>query len=586
MVTFLGRDDSGGNFLATTLDPNTTEGHFNHHIGCIQNSKNLLAKEPNIFEKLILNLFDEFTTSCSQIISNLKEARVTQFLDVLGINLAKALILREKRKISQIKDLNLIANFYRTVLNNFDAKLDQKSSSFKQLKLGAFKQFSIDQNFAGFVKHDKKQSENLNPILIDLEIFQETSDGFHFVNSRDIEIFGFLKLHEILKETGGFNATFMIFENTEIESLTKFLCLTAVVLNFEKNPKNLNEILGLKPELIQQSLLARTLSGHSLFHILVASELHKSLIIEFLNFLKVQFGMKFIVKILTLKNREGLTFWSHSQCSNRNISDSEEIQYNTLLEETLSKLFVKETRDFENLKELALDLIFGRENLDRNHDEEFFEIEILTKVDDKIKYADSSFLGYFALAGLHKYLIKNYQKEEAFELCGNLLSDRENFRELCWLIEKFYMQKVNVIKSALNYFARIGEEKKIAFFFFLDILISQYKDKGKNDLKMDMNLSSEDGGEKTFLHNFCFFDYKWSEHSFRHLFNKLKELKRFVPYNEFREFLLLCDNFGTFLHCLDKSNTFEIALNFLHSEFEDNFIRKFYSVDHSFWSRN
>jgi hypothetical protein len=62
----------------------------------------------------------------------------------------------------------------------------------------------------------------LNGILIDLEIFRESSDGFRFVYNRDVAVFGFLKFQEILRESDGFNLTFDFAETPEIQSLAKF----------------------------------------------------------------------------------------------------------------------------------------------------------------------------------------------------------------------------------------------------------------------------------------------------------------------------------------------------------------------------
>jgi hypothetical protein len=516
-----------------------------------------------------LNLFDELISSSrTQVSLNLEEARVIEFLDVLGLDLSRELVARENRNISQSQDHDLIKNFYRAILNYFDAKTGQKTSSFEQLKFEAFRQLSIDQNFARFVKLEKKQ-KIFNQILIDLEIFRESSDGLRFVNNRDVQVFGLMKFREVLKKTNDFKETFEFLENTEIETLAEFFCLTAVVFASKEKTENLKKIHEMEPELKQKSLLAQNSTGQSFFHFLVDSGFQKSSMIEFLDFLKVHFGSEFVGKILKLKNNEGLTFWSHAW-TNKNISSLEEIKFGSFLEEILRKLCGKKT-DFRNLKKLASDLIFERENFEQNFHEEFFEIGVLAKVDDKVKFSDASFLNYFALEEFDKYLKKIHENEETFEFCGKLLSDRENFSELCWRIEKLFAQNLEATKKALDYFAEVGEENEAAFFLCLDILIIELKT-GKN------LLFEQDEDKETFLHKFCFNDYRWSEESVKKLFNKLKILKKFVPEKDFKDFLLLRDGFfgRTFLQMIESFKKFEIAFDFLCSEFGLDFVRDFF----------
>jgi hypothetical protein len=465
----------------------------------------------------------------------------------------------------------LIKNFYRAVLNYFDAKTGQKTSSFEQLKLEAFRQLSIDQNFASFVKLEKKQ-QKLNRILTDLEVFRESSDGFRFVNNRDVQVFGFAKFREILKETDGFKATFEFPENTKIRTMAEFLCLTAVVFASEENPENLKKTHTLNQEQLQKSLLARNSIGQSFFHFLVDSGFQNSLLIEFLDLLKVHFGSDFVGKILKLKNNEGLTFWSHA-FANKNISSFDEINFGSFLEEILKKLCRKKI-NFGDLKKLAFDLIFGRENFKRYFDVEFVSAGILSIVDGEVNFSDYSFFKYFALKGFHNFLKENSQNEKTFEFCGKLLSDRDNFSELCWLIEMFFAQNLNKTKKALLYFAGIGEEKETPLFLFLDILINQVEI--RKNLKSNKNLLFENNDNRqTFLHKFCWNEKNWSEQSFKKFFNKLKELKKFIPDKEFKKIFMLRDILcRTFLHWLKKFDKLKIAFDFLHSEFEIDFVEE------------
>jgi hypothetical protein len=83
---------------------------------------------------------------------------------------------------------------YFTILNYFDEKTGQKTSSFEQLRLEAFRQAGKNLYFRRFVT---KEHQNLNQILFDLKIIHKSSDGFRFVNNLDclaftefIEVFG------------------------------------------------------------------------------------------------------------------------------------------------------------------------------------------------------------------------------------------------------------------------------------------------------------------------------------------------------------------------------------------------------------
>jgi hypothetical protein len=310
-------------------------------------------------------------------------------------------------------------------------------------------------------------------------------------------------------------------------------------------------------------------TSSSKFHFLVDSGLQKSSMIEFLDFLKVHFGFEFVWEILKLKNNEGLTFWSHA-FANKNISSLKEMKFGSFLEEILNKLCEMKI-DFENLKKLASDLIFGRENFERNFHEELFRIGVLEKVDGKVKFSDPSSLNYFALEEFDKFLKKIHQNEKTFEFCGKLWSDRNNFSELCWLIEKFFTRNLKATKKDLDYFAERGEKNKAAFFLCLDILIIE--------LKTRKNLLFEQGEDKTtFLHKFCEYDFRWSEESVKKIFNKLKEMKKFLAEKDFKYFLKLPDRFSgrTLLQLIESFKKFEIAFDFLCSEFGLDFVRDFF----------
>jgi hypothetical protein len=138
-----------------------------------------------------------------------------------------------------------------------------------------------------------------------------------------------------------------------------------------------------------------------------------------------------------------------------------------------------------------------------------------------------------------------------------LLSDRENFSELCWLIEKFFAQNLEATKKALHDFAKVGEENEAAFFLCLDILIIELES-GEN------LLFEQDKDKTTFLHKFFWNDFKWSEESVKKLFNKLKELKKFLPEEDFKDFLMLRDGiFGrTFCNGLKVSRNSKSLLTF------------------------
>jgi hypothetical protein len=370
----------------------------------------------------------------------------------------------------------------------------------------------------------------LNGILIDLEIFRESSDGFRFIYNRDVAVFGFLKFQEILRESDGFTATFDFPKTPEIE-LAKFLCLTAVVFASKEGSESLKKVCEMDPKLIQQSLLARNPIGQSFLHFLVDSGLQNSLIIEFLACLKAQFGLKFIGGILKLKTNDGFTFWSHA-FANKKISDTKEIIFSSILEEISNKFFEK-TIDFRNLWKLAFDLIFEREYVEQNYEfnEELFEIDILRK-DDGVKFSDPCFFNYFALERFHDFSKGNYKSDKVFEFCAKLLSNRNDFNELCWLIEKFYVQKLDSTKECFYYgrksrakkkdfyhIARMCEQNETSFLLYLDILINQLKT-GKNPKITQKKLFEQNGKNETFLHKFC-----WNPNRMKLVFHTENSMK-------------------------------------------------------------
>jgi hypothetical protein len=532
-----------------------------------------LENSPDFLSKFLQTYFCEFSDKID-------------FLDILGPKETKELVIRENQNTSQILDHDLIENFYRNVLNYFDGKTspDPETSSLEQLKLEAFRQLSVEFDFQSFVRRDKEPG-NFNQILLDLEILRETSDGFSFANNRNVvEVFGFARFYEILQETDEFKRNFILPQNIEIESLARFLCLAGVVFASKRNYQKieiqkLKKNFEIKLDLAKESILARNSNGQSFFHFLVDSKLQKPLIIQFIDFLKVHFGAKFIPKILTLKNSEGFTFWSHS-FANRNISSLKELKFETFLEDILSKLCGDEI-DFANLNKLAFDLVFERKNLekiDKNSSKksELFELEILTELGDEVKFSDSSFLNYFAFKGFYENLIKNYKSEESAKLCSKLLSEKEKFNEICWLIEKLFGEELIEGKLSLSRFARIGEENENLFFLLLEILLNRLKT--KKDSKIVRNLFfKRDGDDKqTFLHQFCRPSVNWNESSFEKLFGKFKKFRKYFPEKDFKELLMIGDHINrTFLFWLDKFSKFEIAFNFLISEFELDFVQDF-----------
>jgi hypothetical protein len=374
--------------------------------------------------------------------------------------------------------------------------------------------------------------------LFDLQILRETSDGFSFVNNQVIEVFGFTRFYEILHETGGFKRNIVFPENIEIESLARFFCLAGVVFASRKNFQNLNNIYEVIFDLVKKSILARNSNLLEIESIFTGSNLQKPLIVEFVDFLKVQFGVKFIPNILTLKNSEGFSFWSRS-ISNRNISDLKELKFETFLEDILIKLCGNEI-DFQNLRNLAFNLVFDQEISKTKDDESFskqysklFELEILTKLDDKVKFSDSCYLNYLVLEKFYCHLIGNFNYEETAKFCSKLLSEKEKFSEICWFIEKFFEEKLIEGKIGLHQFAEIGEENANLFFLLLEILLNRLKTEKDSKIVRNLFFKQDVEFEGTFLHKFCQPSINWSENCFEKLFEKLKEFKKYFVKNEF-----------------------------------------------------
>jgi hypothetical protein len=572
------QDEFGKNFSFYYLNFQSTN---QTNINSIQIQKLQEFVDLNGFEKLFLH---SKKISLSQNSFNSEETQKIDFLDILGLNSIKELFIRENQNFLQIQDRDLIENYYRNVLNYFDGKTspDLETSSFEQLKLEAFRQLSIEYNFHGFLRPHKKPIM-LNQILLDLEILRETSYGFSLVNNRVVEVFGFTRFHEALTETDGFNGAFVLPENVEIESLVRFFCLAGVVFASNKNHQKieiekLKKIYRFKLDLVKKSILARNPNGPKI----ESAGLEKPLIIEFIDFLKVQFGVKFIQNILTLKNSDGFTLWSHS-ISYSNISSLDDLKFDTFLEDILIRLCGNEV-DFLILKKLALSFIFEKtdlENMDQKLLSEkypvLFELEILTKLDDnnEVKFSDPCFLNYFALEGFYSYLIKNYENEETAKLCLEFLSEKEKLSEFCWLIEKFYQEKLIEEKITLHFSAKVGQENENLFFLLLDILLNQLKIEKESTIAENLFFKQDWDYKRTFLHDFCLYGLNWSEKSFEKLFKRLKEFKKYFPENKFREFLMIGDHSNwTFLFWLMNLNFFEISLNFLISEFSNDFVKE------------
>ncbi len=134
--TLLNRNRFGGNFLASILD---------------QYIKKIVDYE--VFKKLIVNFFDEFTTSHPRIALNLEETRVIEYLGSLGLSFARERVIHANQIVQNYNaEHDLIENFYRALLNHFDGTVAQETSSFEQLKVEAIRQLSIGYGFADLVR--------------------------------------------------------------------------------------------------------------------------------------------------------------------------------------------------------------------------------------------------------------------------------------------------------------------------------------------------------------------------------------------------------------------------------------------------
>jgi hypothetical protein len=332
------------------------------------------------------------------------------------------------------------------------------------------------------------------------------------------------------------------------------------------------------PELIHQSILARNSNGQSFLHFLVDAGLQKSLIIEFLDFLKDRFGLKFVAEFLRLKNEEGLTFWSHEGFE-RSDCGGEDAKFSSFLEEILIKLCGNDV-DFGGLKALASDLTFGRENLDGNFNEKLFDIGVLRKVDDRIKFSDDCYLIYFRPRNCNGDLEKEAIKYSVDSLCSqngikkelSVLTLQENCDEE--KVSGSSAESLNETIRKLDHFAGIGQQQEANFFLHLDILMKQLKaEKGTEN--SGSLLLGQDEKKTSFLNTFCEYEDRWSDRSFRKLFKKLGELKQCVPEAEFKKLLMHRLGRRTFLHWLGKFSSFEMAFDFLNSGFGIEFLQEF-----------
>jgi hypothetical protein len=183
------------------------------------------------------------------------------------------------------------------------------------------------------------------------------------------------------------------------------------------------------------------------------------------------------------------------------------------------------------------------------------------------------------LKGFSDNLIKNFKNEKTAKFCSKLLSEKEKFSEICWLIEKIFEEKLIEGKISLNRFAEIWEKNENLFFLLLEILLNRLKTEKDSKIVRDLFFKQAGRYNLTFLHQFCYYSRNWSESSCEKLFAKLKEFKKYFPEKEFKDFLMIRDDLNrTFLFFLDKFKFFEIAFNFLISEYESDFVQDFLSV--------
>jgi hypothetical protein len=542
------------------------------------------------------------------ILQRFEENQVKEFLGILGPTLAQKLVIIENQSVSNSKDHNLIGSYFNTILNCYDKMRSREICSFEQLKSEAFKQFSSKHKFSESLIFESTVGPG--QVLFNLDILFDSSDP-KFTDPFLIDSLGLQKLFEFFMGPGILAGKFKLdYENWveslenpdgEIVEILKFLfCVLSIFLSTE-NGRNLGSILQslcaiiIPPKLrdsfknqLVQVILRQNTNLQSIFHILAQAQLKNNLLIELIDRLKAQFGFELITKILILKDNGGHTFW------NRNIFEKIDdrfpnLKFNGLLVELLESLRKSDGNDDEfkldNLSKFARNSVFeenefGKANkkiienfYDKNPDfklSDTFRIVISITKDIDVKFTDSSFRNYFGLMGFHKLLINNYKSQLNLKLFLKMLKDRSKYRDFCWLIEKFYEEKLSENKLNLHEIAQDGEKNNHLLFLLLEILL--------NRLKVDPNtyhsLLVQNDKSQTFLQTFCGSDFLWRKESYTKLFEKIKEFKSLFPEDEFKKFISNQDISGwNFLSFIRNSDLFEATLNFPCSEFDIDFAK-------------
>jgi hypothetical protein len=178
-----------------------------------------------------------------------------------------------------------------------------------------------------------------------------------------------------------------------------------------------------------------------------------------------------------------------------------------------------------------------------------------------------------------KSLLQNFKEKEESKILSKILENKIQYPEIVSQIEFFFEKQLHKNEKLIVEYLemKIGNEIEFLLYFLFDILIKHLE--AKKGLKMVQKVlfaQMNDQRGRGFLHSL----FPWPENNDEKLtgniFEKLKEIKKHFPETIFKQLFLLKEKSSsfTFLICIANAKTFKFALNFIKSEFGDEFLKE------------
>jgi hypothetical protein len=400
-----------------------------------------------------------------------------------------------------------------------------------------------------------------------------------------------LKMLHFLKEAfsksdPNFFEGILLSRDAEEKTFLHFIFYLCGQNQFDKNQileyffKVLRSLEGVDLMFLEKLLLCQDSDGKTLLHLMVDINIESTEIIEFLKWSQKRFGLKFIRKFLVIKNKENFIFCDNFYL-NRHEVEFEQIKFSNLLEEILLKFSENDSDkpDFDALKKFARNRILLENNYPSVQEStiEFpsqilYDLGILKKYLDRLDFEDSAYSNYFSLKGFHGFLPKSYKQKNTGKLVSTILVKRDRYKEICWLIQRFFRSKLIENELTLHTYVIEGEH---LFYLLLDNIIEILETQNSLGI-VEKTLFAKNVVGYSFLHVIFEYDNRSNKNFYPNLFERLRKIKRFFPEVTFQNLFMVRGHFGlTFMHLVRNLNAFESTLNFLQTEFNSDFVKSF-----------